>query len=102
MRSTHISIEMAANSVKVHTHVTCAMLASEMPCVETSEMAANSVKESLLSLLDEPHSLNYFQIAQATDWEAETRALASRKVQFCSKVDIHANANVCRLAAVLV
>ena len=57
--------EMAANSV----------LAGEMPHVETSEMAANSVIESLPSL-DEPHPPNYIlSILQGIDLEAKSSAV---------------------------
>ena len=41
-------------SRELDTHTAC-VLAGEMPRVETSKMAANSVKESLASLADEPH-----------------------------------------------
>ena len=46
-------------------------LADEMPHFETSEMAANSVKEFLPSAV-EPHPPNYFQVINC---EAETSAI---------------------------
>ena len=70
----------------VHTHIACA-LASEMPRAETIEMAVNSVKESLPSLPDEPHPLNYFPFF---------KGLIGRPKL------VPANADVCRLAALLV
>ena len=63
----------------VHAHLACA-LAGEMPCVKTSKMAANSVQESLLTLPDEPHSLNYFEAINL-----EARTSACRKVQWAKK-----------------
>ena len=45
---------------EVQTHIVYTLVGEMPQCVETSEMAANSIKESLPSLPDEPHPLNYF------------------------------------------
>lgn len=56
-------------------------LVGEMPtCVETSEMAANSVKQSLPSLPDEPHPLNYFPF-----FKRSIETSACRKAQRAGK-----------------
>ena len=75
------------------------MLVGRIPHVETSEMAVNSVKESLpifflMTVIPPPQLLS---ILQAIDWEAETSAVRCNG----RKVDIHANACGC-LAAVLI
>ena len=60
-------------------------------------MAAKSVKESLPSLSDEPHPPNYFPFIKQSIGNPKLVPGAMGR-----KVDIHANVDVCHLAAVLV
>ena len=52
--------QFSGHSCEVHMHTVYTFTGEMSPCVEASEMATNSVKESLPSLPDEPHPLNYF------------------------------------------
>ena len=52
--------QFSGHSCEVHMHTVYTFAGDMPPRVEASEMAANSVKESLPGLPDEPHPLNYF------------------------------------------
>ena len=52
--------QLGRHTREVHLHIVYTLVGEMLPRVEASEMAANSVKESLPSLPDEPHPLNYF------------------------------------------
>ena len=79
---------------EVHIHIVYTLVGEMPPCVEASEMAGNSVKESLPSLPDEPHPLNYFPFFKPSIG----KLIMHHETGAC----IHSNVDNCPLVTVLV
>ena len=85
---------------EVHTHIVYTLVGEMLPCVETSEMAANSVKKSLPSLPDEHHPLNYFPFFKRLIGKLIAKLVLQGAMR--RKANIHADVDVCHLVTVLV
>ena len=86
---------------EVHIHIVYTLVGEMPPCVEASEMAGNSVKESLPSLPDEPHPLNYFPFFKQLIGKLITKLVPAVRYNG-QESNIHAEVDVCHLATVLV